>query len=134
MSVMNSVRFIGRLGKDPEQSTTKNNQPKVTFSMGVPRIGGTTKDQTDWFYVTVYGKQASAAANMLRKGSLVAVEGSMETWRKQDNSTGFGVACSSWQILEPRKGGSAAGDREAEVQEERERHSAMNQDEDEYPF
>lgn len=133
MSVMNSVRFIGRLGKDPEQGTTKNNQPKVTFSMGVPRLGGTAKDQTDWFFVTVFGKQATAAANMLRKGSLVAVEGSMETWRKNDNSTGFGVTCSSWQILEPKKGGSRSGDDEAERQEEYERNSTAS-NEDEYPF
>ena len=113
MSVVNSVRLIGRLGKDPESGTTKNNQPKATFSMGVGRLGA-AKDTTDWFYVTMYGKQAESAVNMLKKGSLVAVEGSIETWKKQDGGTGFGVACSGWQVLEPRKSGSRAGDNDAE--------------------
>jgi single-strand DNA-binding protein len=91
MSVMNNFSCIGRLGKDPELGQTKNNQPKLTFSMGVPRIGGTTKDQTDWFFVTLYGKAASTASKILRKGSLVAVQGSIETWKKQDGGTGFGM-------------------------------------------
>ncbi len=132
MSVTNSVMLIGRLGKDPEQGTTKNNQPKLTFNMGVGRLG--SKDITDWFYVTLYGKQAETAGVMLRKGSLVAVQGSIETWRKQDNSTGFGVAASGWQILEPKKGGSSAGDREADRQDEAERANAALANEDEYPF
>ena len=133
MSVVNSVRLIGRLGKDPEEGNTNNGGNKLTFSLGVARIGG-TKDVTDWFYCTLYGKPASTAAKMLRKGSLVAVEGSVETWKKE-NGTGFGISCSGWQILEP-KGGSRAGDREAERQEEQERSSAsrQQQDEDEFPF
>ena len=133
MSVTNSVRLIGRLGKDPEKGMTKNNQPKVTFNMGVGRLGS-AKDVTDWFFVTMYGKQAETAGNLLRKGALVAVEGSIETWRKQDNSTGFGVAASGWQILEPKKGGSQAGDREADRQEEQERANAALENEDTYPF
>lgn len=134
MSVVNSVRLIGRLGKDPERGSTKNNQPKATFSMGVGRLGA-AKDTTDWFFVTMYGKQAESALGMLKKGSLVAVEGSFETWKKQDGGTGFGVACSGWQVLEPRKSGSRAGDAEAERQDEHERASGANQtDEDDYPF
>ena len=133
MSVVNSVRLIGRLGKDPERGSTTKGQPKVTFSLGVGRLGS-AKDMTDWFYVTLYGKQAETAQNMLHKGSLIAVEGSIETWKKQDGGTGFGVACSGWQILESRKGGSRAGDAEAERQDERERASSSQFEEDEYPF
>jgi single-strand DNA-binding protein len=134
MSVTNKVILIGRLGKDPEAGNTKNNQPKLSFSMGVNRIG--VKDMTDWFFVSMYGKQAQTAQNLLRKGSLVAVEGSIETWKKQDGGTGFGIACASWQILEPRKGGSRAGDSDAEAQEERERNSSSSQGDDEefFPF
>lgn len=133
MSVTNKAFLIGRLGKDPERGTTKNNQPKATFSLGVGRLGA-AKDTTDWFFVSMYGKQAETALNMLRKGSLVAIEGSIETWKKSDSSTGFGIACASWQVLEPRKGGSRAGDAEAERQDERERASSAQEDEDEYPF
>jgi single stranded DNA-binding protein len=133
MSVTNKAFLIGRLGKDPERGTTKNNQPKATFSLGVGRLGA-AKDTTDWFFVSMYGKQAETALNMLRKGSLVAIEGSIETWKKSDSSTGFGIACASWQVLEPRKGGSRAGDAEAERQDERGRASSAQEDEDEYPF
>lgn len=133
MSVTNKAFLIGRLGKDPERGTTKNNQPKATFSLGVGRLGA-AKDTTDWFFVSMYGKQAETALNMLRKGSLVAIEGSIETWKKSDSSTGFGIACASWQVLEPRKSGSRAGDAEAERQDERERASSAQEDEDEYPF
>ena len=133
MSVTNKAFLIGRLGKDPERGTTKNNQPKATFSLGVGRLGA-AKDTTDWFFVSMYGKQAETALSMLRKGSLVAIEGSIETWKKSDSSTGFGIACANWQVLEPRKGGSRAGDAEAERQDERERASSAQEDEDEYPF
>lgn len=133
MSVTNKAFLIGRLGKDPERGTTKNNQPKATFSLGVGRLGA-AKDTTDWFFVSMYGKQAETALNMLRKGSLVAIEGSIETWKKSNSSTGFGIACASWQVLEPRKGGSRAGDAEAERKDERERASSAQEDEDEYPF
>ncbi len=132
MSVLNSVRLIGRLGKEPESGTTQNNQPKLTFSMGVARLGSKS-DVTDWFYVTMYGKPANAAAKMLHKGSLLVVEGSIETWRKQEGGTGFGINCSGWQLLEP-KGGSRAEDQEAERQEEQERASSAFENEDECPF
>lgn len=133
MAVNNSIRLIGRLGKDPERGNTQKGSAKVTFNLGVGRFGA-AKDTTDWFFVTLYGKQAETAQNMLHKGSLVAVEGSIETWKKQDGGTGFGVAASGWQILEPRKTGSAAGDAEAERQEESQRNAAVFESEDEYPF
>ncbi len=101
MAVNNHIHLIGRLGKDPQEGQTSKGNPKCTFSIAVDRIGSGKGDDkvTDWFFITLYGKSAENALKILAKGSLVDVEGRVETYRKEDDTSGFVVAGSEWQVL-----------------------------------
>ncbi len=66
--------IIGNLGRDPEMRYTPGGDPVTTFSVATSRmVQG--KEQTTWFRVTVWGKQAETAKQYLHKGSKVLVEG-----------------------------------------------------------
>ena len=106
MAVNNHIHLIGRLGKDPVEGQTGKGNPKCTFSIAVDRIGaGKGEDKvTDWFFIVLYGKNAENALKILTKGCLVDIEGRVETYRKDDESTGFVVSGSEWMICDKPEG------------------------------
>jgi len=66
--------IIGNLGRDPEMRFSPSGDPVTTFSVAVSRK---LKDaeETAWFRVSVWDKQAEACNQYLRKGSKVFVSG-----------------------------------------------------------
>jgi single-strand DNA-binding protein len=70
--------LIGNLGRDPEMRYTPEGNPMTNFSMATSRKFG-DRDETTWFRVTVFGRQAEACNQYLRKGSKVLVEGRLYT-------------------------------------------------------
>jgi single-strand DNA-binding protein len=78
------VMIIGNLGADPEMRYTPNGRPVTQFNVAVNQ---STKNQqtgewveaTDWFRVSVWGDRAERAAENLRKGNRVFVEGRFKT-------------------------------------------------------
>lgn len=78
---MNSVVLIGRLTKDPELRYTSGTQMAVaTFTIAIDRpvrAGG--EKQTDFPRVTVFGKQAENCEKFIKKGSLVGIQGRLQT-------------------------------------------------------
>ena len=76
--------IIGNLGRDPEMRYTPSGRPVTEFSVAVNQ---STKNQqtgewveaTDWFRVSVWGDRAERAAENLRKGNKVFVEGRFKT-------------------------------------------------------
>ena len=78
------VMIIGNLGADPEMRYTPNGRPVTQFNVAVNQ---STKNQqtgewveaTDWFRVSVWGDRAERAAETLRKGNKVFVEGRFKT-------------------------------------------------------
>lgn len=90
MSV-NKVILVGRLGADPEMRYTEGGTAKASMSLATNRyIAGTDgnpgREATDWHDCVIWGKQAEATAQHMRKGSLVYVEGRLQTrsWDGQD--------------------------------------------------
>jgi len=69
--------IIGNLGRDPEMRYTPEGKPNTTFSVATSRKFGDT-DETTWFRVSVWGNQAEACNQYLRKGSKVLVEGALK--------------------------------------------------------
>src|SRR6478672_4363883 len=74
------IMFIGNLGRDPEMRYTPNGKPVTQFSVAVSHSkpdgqGGWVDEGTDWFRVSVFGDRAERAAEQLRKGNKVFVEG-----------------------------------------------------------
>jgi single-strand DNA-binding protein len=78
------IMFIGNLGRDPEMRYTPNGKPVTQFSVAVSHSkpdgqGGWIDEGTDWFRVSVFGDRAERAAEQLRKGNRVFVEGRFRT-------------------------------------------------------
>ncbi len=80
---MNNCEFIGRLTKDPVVRTTKTGKAVVSFSMATNESyvtpQGEKKELTDYINVVVWGYLAQAAAEQLRKGTMVLVQGRQST-------------------------------------------------------
>ncbi len=76
--------IIGNLGRDPEMRYTPTGKPVTQFTVAVnqstrnQQTGEWTED-TDWFRVSVFGDRAERAAEQLRKGNRVFVEGRFRT-------------------------------------------------------
>jgi len=85
MPNLNRVQIIGRLGRDPEEKTTKNGSTYVVFPVAVDRRwrgrGGETRKETDWFTVEAWGKLGEICKNYLNKGRLIFLEGRLRTTR-----------------------------------------------------
>ncbi len=85
---LNRVILVGRLGHDPKQAYTNSGVPVCNFNMATDESytdrNGTRVDKTEWHRVVVFGKPAEFCANYLNKGSLVMVEGRLQTRKWQD--------------------------------------------------
>ena len=78
------IMIIGNLGRDPEMRYTPTGKPVTQFSVAVSHSrpdgqGGGWIEGTDWFRVSVFGDRAERAAEQLRKGNKVFVEGRFKT-------------------------------------------------------
>ena len=86
--MLNKVMIIGRLGRDPELRYTQSGSPVATLNVATDESytdrDGNKVDRTEWHRVSVFQRQAENCANYLTKGSLVFVEGSLQTRKWQD--------------------------------------------------
>lgn len=85
---MNKVLLIGRLGKDPELRYASHGSPIANLRIATDESytdrDGNKVDRTEWHTVVVFQRQAENCSTYLRKGSLVFVEGSLQTRKWQD--------------------------------------------------
>ena len=87
---LNKAMIIGNLGRDPEMRYTPSGQAVTQFTVAVNRnykdAQGERQEETEWFRVVAWGQQAEFAAEYLRKGAKVFVEGRIQTrqWEGQD--------------------------------------------------
>ncbi|MDG4813859.1 single-stranded DNA-binding protein, partial [Hydrogenovibrio sp. 3SP14C1] len=78
-----------RLTKDPDLRYTGNGTAVAAFTMAVERSfnGADGQKQTDFISCVVWRKQAETLANYTRKGSLLGVQGRLQS-RSYDNQQG----------------------------------------------
>jgi len=113
--MINRVVLVGRLTRDPELKYTANGIANLRFSVAVNRsfTSQNGERQADFINCVAWRGQAENMAKFLRKGSLIGVEGRIETgsYQAQDGSTRYttDVVADSVQFLEPR---SAQNDRQ----------------------
>lgn len=89
MSSMNKVIIIGRLGNDPEVRQFPNgggvtNISVATSERWTDKNTGERRESTEWHRISLFNRLGEIAAQYLRKGSLVYVEGSLHTRKYQD--------------------------------------------------
>ena len=85
MRGMNRIFIVGRLGVDPELKTARSGTPWCTLSVATNRAhkrGQEWIEETDWHDIRVFGDDAQKCAEKLKKGMIVAVDGSLvyEIW------------------------------------------------------
>ena len=73
---MQIITVSGRIGKDAESRTVRDNQV-TSFNVAVDQGYGDSK-RTNWFRVSVWGKKGFGAAPYLLKGGVVTVVGELE--------------------------------------------------------
>ena len=87
-SSMNKVILVGRLGQDPKLSYSATGFAVTNFSIATDDSyndrEGNKIERTEWHRIVVFGKHAEPCNNYLSKGSLVLVEGSLQTDKWQD--------------------------------------------------
>jgi single-strand DNA-binding protein len=111
MAGLCKVTIVGNLGRDPEKRYTQDGRPVTRFSVAATtrRKGrdGEWEDHTEWFSVTVFGRQAETLAERLSKGTRVYVEGRLESrqYETQNGGKGFSldVIANDVLSLDPRQ-------------------------------
>lgn len=115
MSV-NRVILVGRLGRDPETRYTSSGQAVANFSVATDESykdrNGERQKRTEWHKIVVWGKQAEIAQQYLKKGSLVFIEGRIQSREWQDKEgqkrTSFEIVANNFRMLGGRAEGAAA--------------------------
>lgn len=83
--MVNRVVLVGRLTRDPELRKTQTGKSVLSFSLAVKRRF--SEDQSDFINCVAWDKTADFISNYLRKGSLISVEGSIQS-RSYEDQTG----------------------------------------------
>lgn len=88
---LNKVMLIGNLGRDPETRFTPDGLAVTNIAIATSESWkdkgtGETQTRTEWHRVVMYSRLAEIAAEYLRKGSKVYVEGRIRTSKWQDKS------------------------------------------------
>ncbi len=86
---LNKCMIIGNLGRDPEMRYTPSGQAVTQFTVATNRRWqkeGEWQEETEWFRIVVWGQQGERAAENLRKGQKVYVEGRIQTRQWEDQS------------------------------------------------
>ena len=92
---MNKMMVIGNLGGDPEMRYTPSGQAVTSFRVATnykyTTADGESRDETEWFTVSVWGRQAETCNQYLAKGRKVFVEGRLKsrTYETRDGQTRF---------------------------------------------
>ena len=124
MSVNRAI-LVGRLGRDPETRYTSGGQAVCNFTLATDETyrdrNGERQKRTEWHRIVVWGKQAEIAQQYLHKGSLIFVEGRIQTrqWddREGQKRTTVEIVANNFRMLGGRgEGAPTAGAAEAEPQ------------------
>ena len=133
---LNKVMIIGRLGRDPELRYTQSGQPVANLRMATDESyrdrDGKAVERTEWHSVVVWGRQAETVSNYVGKGSLIYVEGSLQT-RDYEDQQGqkryvTEVKAMRVQFLDPRGGREQGEDQRPAQGQGRKEYDARSQE------
>jgi single-strand DNA-binding protein len=112
---LNKVMIIGRLGADPELKYSQSGTPvarmRIATSETYTDREGNRQESTEWHTVVVFQRQAENCANYLSKGSMVYVEGSLQTrqWQDKDGQNRYTTEIKGQRIQFLDRKGDGAG-------------------------
>ena len=114
---LNKVLLIGHLGADPESRFTTSGSAVTNFNLATNEswrsAEGDTKEKTEWHRVVLFGKMAETAAEYMKKGQLVFIEGRLQTrsWEDKDKVKRYTteILCDNFTMLGRKGEGGNAG-------------------------
>jgi single-strand DNA-binding protein len=115
---VNKVILVGNLGKDPEtrympSGSAVTNLRIATTEAWKDKQSGDLQERTEWHSVAMFGRLAEIAAEYLRKGSQVYVEGKLRTrkWQDKEGKDRYTteIVADEMQMLGSKGGGAATG-------------------------
>lgn len=88
--MLNVVAIMGRLARDPElrQTTTGKSVASFRIACDRGRRDANGQSQADWIDVVAWDRQAEFVCKYFQKGSLIVVDGRLQTRTYQDKNTG----------------------------------------------
>lgn len=91
--MLNQAQIIGHIGRDPETRYMPNGDAVTNFSVATSETWkdkqtGEKKESVEWHRITTFGRLAEICGELLRKGSLVFIQGKLVTrkWKDKDGS------------------------------------------------
>jgi len=115
---VNKVILVGNLGADPETRSmpsgmTVTNIRIATSESWKDKASGAQQERTEWHSIALFGRLGEIAAEYLRKGSQVFIEGKLRTrkWQDKQGNDRFTteIVADNMQMLGGRGGGGAGG-------------------------
>ena len=114
--MLNVVALMGRLVADPELRQTPNGISVTTFTIAVDRsfVRQGEQRQADFIDIVCWRSSAEFVCKYFRKGSLIAVNGSIQTRKYQDkngnNRTAFEIVADNVHFAGAKGSGGATGE------------------------
>lgn len=114
---INKVILVGNLGTDPETAATLGGAAITNISVATSetwkdKSSGEMKERTEWHRVVFFNRLAEIAAEYLKKGSKVYVEGSIRTnkWKDKDgyDRSSTEIVGGEMQMLDSKSSGSSS--------------------------
>ena len=115
---INKVIIVGNLGQDPETRYMPSGSAVTNFTVATneswkDKQTGEQKDRTEWHRVAMFNRLAEIAAEYLRKGSQVYIEGKLRTrkWQDKDGQDRYTteIIADEMQMLGGRGGAGGGG-------------------------
>jgi single-strand DNA-binding protein len=119
MSSVNKAIILGRLGKDPEVRYMPNGGTVANLSIATSQTWkdkqtGEKKEKTEWHRVVLYNRIAEVAGEYAKKGSLLYIEGRIETkkWTDKDGQDRYTteIIGDQMQLVGGRETGAGGND------------------------
>jgi single-strand DNA-binding protein len=115
---INKVILVGNLGQDPQSRAMPSGKAVVNLRIATTdqwrdKQTGENKENTEWHTVVMFDRLAEVAAEYLRKGSQVYIEGKLRTrkWQDKEGTDRYSteIVANEMQMLGGRGGGGGGG-------------------------
>jgi single-strand DNA-binding protein len=118
MQGVNKVILVGHLGKDPEIRYIDASTARLNFTLATTEYyrdkTGNRQEHTEWHHVVMWRTLAQNAEKLLKKGSLVYVEGKLQNrqWNDKDGQKRSltEVVADNFVLLQRKETGEATND------------------------
>jgi single-strand DNA-binding protein len=140
---INKVIIVGNLGADPDSRAMPSGNAVTNISVATSeswndRDTGEKQEKTEWHRVVFFNRLAEIAAQYLKKGSQVYVEGKLQTrkWEDKEGNERWTteVVANQMQMLGDRMSGDMSNDNSSSSQSTSDNDFSTDEFDDDIPF